>query len=131
MEQVRVRGIRGATIAPADDGNGILEVTRELLLQMAEANGLTKDDIVSVIFTVTPDLHAEFPAKAARALGWADLPLLGAVEMDRPGAPRRCIRVLIHAYTSLRLEEIRHIYLRGAEVLRPDRQGNVTVQSEE
>lgn len=127
----RIRGIRGATVAPADAKDDILEVTRELLLQLSEANDLDKDDIVSIIFTVTPDLHAEFPAKAAREIGWADLPLLGAVEMDRPGAPKRCIRVLIHAYTALAAGEISHIYLRGAEVLRPDRQGKVTAQSEE
>lgn len=117
----RVRGIRGATTVLVDEGEAILEATRDLLTTLQVANGLALSDMISILFTTTPDLHAEFPAKAAREIGWAELPLMGAVEMDRPGAPERCIRVLIHAYTSRRPEEICHIYQRGAEVLRPDR----------
>jgi chorismate mutase len=117
----RVRGIRGATVANVDESQSILESTRQLLLKMTEENDLSLDDIVSISFSVTPDLHAEFPAKAARELGWNDLPLFGCMEMDRPGAPERCIRVLIHAYTRLDAKEIRHIYLKDAQVLRPDR----------
>ena len=117
----RVRGIRGATVADADESQSILEATRQLLLKMSQENEISPDDIVSIFFSVTPDLHAEFPAKAARELGWDELPLFGSMEMDRPGAPERCIRVLIHAYTRLNAKEIRHIYLKGAQLLRPDR----------
>lgn len=124
MADKRLRGIRGATVAPVDAGETILEVTRELLQTLVRENGLDPlEDIVSIFFTTTPDLHTEFPARAARELGWGDLPLMGAVEMDKAGAPKRCIRVLIHAYTDLNMKEITHIYLRGAEVLRPDREG--------
>jgi chorismate mutase len=118
----KLYGFRGATIAPEDTAEAILEVTGELLNKMAVANELEPlEDIVSIVFTVTPDLHGEFPAKAARLIGWSDLPLLGAVEMDRPGAPQRCIRVLIHAYSNKERHDLKHVYLRGAEVLRPDR----------
>lgn len=122
MKEKRLRGIRGATIAPADTAEAILEATGELLSRIAAENALNPlEDIVSIIFTSTPDLHGEFPAKAARMIGWGDLPLLGAMEMERPGAPERCIRVLIHAYSERERDEIKHIYTRGAEVLRPDR----------
>lgn len=119
-----LRGIRGATVVSEDQSEAILEATRELLEYLIRGNGLNpEEDIVSIFFTTTPDLHAEFPARAARELGWGDLPLMGAVEMDKAGALERCIRVLIHAYTDLDVKEIRHGYLRGAEVLRPDRGG--------
>lgn len=120
MEE-RIRGIRGATTVQSDEGEAILEATKELLLALQTANALEPCNIVSIFFTVTPDLHAEFPAKAARELGWDELPLMGGVEMDCSGAPERCIRVLIHAYTRRTHDEVCHIYQRGAEILRPDR----------
>lgn len=115
------RGIRGATTVAADTSEAILEATRELLEAIVRENGLLPSDIVSVIFTVTPDLTAEYPARAARELGWNDLALLGAVEMRVPGGLARCIRVLLHVNTDRPASSLRHVYLRGAKALRPDR----------
>lgn len=112
------RGVRGAILAEANTAEAILEATEVLLCALVEANGLVPDDLASAIFTTTPDLTAAFPARAARLLGWTEVALLGAVEMDHPAAPGRCIRVLLHWNTSRRPGEIRNIYLRGAEVLR-------------
>ena len=83
------------------------------------ANHLVEDDVISVIFTATPDLDAAFPASAARELGWL-VPLLDAVEMDVPGAPRMCVRALVQLYTASGPERLHHVYLRGAARLRPD-----------
>jgi chorismate mutase len=115
------RGIRGATTADANTREAILDATRELLTLLIEANGLHPDDIASAIFSTTPDLNAEFPAVAARALGWLDTALLCTHEMAVPGSLPRCIRVLIHWNTTRRADEVRHVYLRGAESLRPER----------
>jgi chorismate mutase len=112
------RGIRGAILAEANTAEAILEATEALLYALIEANGVEPDDLASAIFTTTPDLTAAFPARAARLLGWTEVPLLGAVEMDHPTAPGRCIRVLLHWNTARRPGEIRHVYLRGAEILR-------------
>ena len=86
----------------------------------AAANGLKPEDIASVFLTMTPDLNAEWPALAARQMGWKDVPLLGAQEIDKPGALPQTIRVLIHWNTTTPQNEIRHLYINGAEVLRPD-----------
>jgi chorismate mutase len=115
------RGVRGATTASANTPEAILEATRELLVTLIEGNGLRPEDVASVFFTTTPDLNAAFPARAARDLGWLDVALLGAQEMEVPGAPPRCIRVLIHWNTSLPQAAIRHAYLRDAASLRPER----------
>ncbi len=115
---VRCRGIRGAIFVPEDTPPAIWEATRELLAAIAEANGIDTADIASVFFTTTPDLRSAFPARAARQLGWVDVPLLGATEMDQPGAPGLCIRVLLHWNTARRQDEIVHVYLRGADVMR-------------
>jgi chorismate mutase len=112
------RGVRGAILAAENTTEAILEATQALLGAVVAANGIAPDDLASVIFTTTPDLTAAFPARAARLLGWNDVPLLGAVELDHPTAPGRCIRVLLHWNTARRPAEIRHIYLRGAEILR-------------
>ena len=116
-----IRGIRGATVAAADTPDAIRGATRELLLALTEANGLDPADVASVIFTVTPDLTAEAPARAARELGWEEAALLCVAEMPVPGGLPRCIRVLIHWNTEKWSDEIRHVYLHAALQLRPDR----------
>ncbi len=114
-------GIRGATTAAANTREAILEATNELLLLLIEANDLQSSDIGSAIFTTTPDLNAEFPAIAARWLGWHDVALMCGHEMSVPGALPLCIRVLVHWNTPKMQSEIKHIYIRGAKNLRPDR----------
>jgi len=99
----------------------ILAATRELLELIVEANDLKVKDVASAIFTTTPDLTAAFPAKAAREMGWRDVALLDAQEIPVPGSLERCVRVLIHWNTEKSAAEIRHVYLRGARTLRPDR----------
>ncbi|MCS6882973.1 MAG: chorismate mutase [Oscillochloridaceae bacterium] len=119
---VRCRGVRGATTCEANTREAILTATRELLELLVERNGIHVDDIASAIFTTTPDLNAEFPAVAARAIGWTDTALLCGHEMDVPGSLRSCIRVLIHWNTERRADEIVHVYIKGAQNLRPDRE---------
>ena len=116
-----LRGIRGAVTAPANTSEAIMEATTELLRALQDANGFALEDVESAIFTLTPDLNAEFPARAARELGWLDVPLLGAVEVDVPNAMPRCIRVLLHVYTALPRAQVKHMYLGAAASLRPDR----------
>ncbi len=115
------RGIRGATTAEANTREEILQATRELLVLLIEANELDSSDICSAIFTTTSDLNAEFPAIAARQLGWHDVALVCGHEMSVPGALKSCIRVLIHWNTPKAQNEIKHVYIRGAKNLRPDR----------
>jgi chorismate mutase len=116
----RVRGLRGATTVDRDDATLILGATREMLEALMTRNALALDDVVSAIFTVTPDLRATFPARAAREMGWDRVPLLCAVELDVTGSLPRCIRVLLHAETTLSGRELRSVYLHGARTLRPD-----------
>jgi chorismate mutase len=116
-----VRGIRGATAVDRDTPKQIVAATRELLEAIVAANDLKTDDIASIVFTVTPDLRSEYPARAARVLGWTETALLGATEMDVPGGLPRCIRVLLHVNTRRRPAAIKHIYLHAAAALRPDR----------
>jgi chorismate mutase len=116
-----LRGIRGATTAEDNTPEAILAATRELLEALIGANGLQPDDVASAIFTTSPDLNAAYPARAARALGWQDVALLCVHEMDVPHGLEKCIRVLIHWNTTARAGEVRHVYLKGAVVLRPDR----------
>ncbi len=104
-----------------DDADAILEATEELLRALVQANDLTAGDVVSGVFTVTPDLTAEYPARAARRLGWSDAALIGAVEMAVPDGLPRCIRVLLHVTTPREQARMRHVYLREAVGLRPDR----------
>jgi len=117
------RGVRGATTAPGNTEAEILAATRELLARIVEANTMRPDDIASAIFTVTPDLTAAFPARAARDLGWRHVALLDAQEIPVPGSLPRCVRVLIHWNTDKSQTQIHHIYLRGAASLRPDLAG--------
>jgi chorismate mutase len=117
----RLQGIRGATTVSQNDATEILAATDELLHALIEANELQPDDIVSALFTVTRDLDAAFPARAAEDFGWNIVALLHATEIPVPGSLPRCIRLLVHAYTTRTRAEIKHCYLRGATVLRPDR----------
>jgi chorismate mutase len=115
------RGVRGATTTDEDTSHAILSATRELLIQMVEANQIQPDDVASVIFTTSTDLTAQYPAVAARQLGWYDVALLCTHEMNVPHGLKQCIRVLLHWNTDKPASEIRHIYIRGAVRLRPDR----------
>lgn len=115
-----VRAVRGAIQVDADDRDQVLEATTELLTAVLERNALTPDDLISVIFTATPDLTSEFPAYAARHMGITDVPLLCAAEIDVPGAMARVLRLLAHVETPLGRDQIRHVYLRGAAGLRTD-----------
>jgi chorismate mutase len=115
------RGIRGATTAEDNTREAILAATREMLVLLIEQNDLHPDDIASAIFSTTPDLNAEFPAVAARELGWLDTALLCTHEMAVPGSLQRCVRVLVHWNTTRRADEVRHIYIHGAKNLRPER----------
>jgi chorismate mutase len=116
-----VRGIRGATVAAADTPEAIRAATRELLLALVAANELAPDDVASMIFTLTPDLTAEAPARAARELGWHEAALMCMAEMKAAGGLERCIRVLIHWNTEKRSDQVQHVYLHAAGQLRPDR----------
>ena len=117
-----LRGLRGATTAAANTSEAILQATEELLRALQAANGFAPEDVESAIFTSSPDLTAEYPARAARRLGWTDVPLLGATEVGVPGGLPHCIRVLLHFYTSKPARALKHTYLQGAANLRADRQ---------
>lgn len=112
--------MRGATQVRADDREQILDATAELVTEVLARNGLLVDDLISVVFTATPDLTAEFPAYAARQAGLTDVALLSATEMAVPGALPRVIRLLAHVETDLPRSALRHAYLRGAAALRTD-----------
>ena len=116
-----LRGLRGATTATANTSEAILQATEELLRALQVANGFAPADVESAIFTSSPDLTADYPARAARGLGWIDVPLLGAAEVAVPRGLPRCIRVLLHFYTAKAPGELKHTYLREAATLRPDR----------
>lgn len=120
MSSATVRALRGASTCAANTSAEITEVTQELLLAMMERNGVRHDDVISVLFTTTPDLNASFPATAARGIGFGDVPLLCASEIDVPGATPLTVRVLLHAYTERARSELRHVYLRNTSSLRDD-----------
>lgn len=113
------RGIRGATTVERNDREEILTATTELLQLLIQQNDLHAEDIASAIFTVTDDLNAEFPALAARDLGWTEVALLCAREIPVPGSLEKCIRVLLQVNTTRSAAEIQHVYTRGAVTLRP------------
>lgn len=115
------RGVRGATTADSNNREEILKATRQLLALMIRQNGIQPEDVASVVFSTTTDLDAEFPALAARQLGWIDVALMCVHELDVPGSLRRCIRVLLHWNTDKPASEIVHIYVKEAASLRPDR----------
>jgi chorismate mutase len=114
------RGLRGATTVAENSAAAILDATRELLQALVAANSIDEPEIASVIFSVTPDLDAAYPAAAARQLGWTRTALMCVQEMAVSGSLSHCIRVLIHWNTDRSLDELRHIYLREARSLRPD-----------
>jgi chorismate mutase len=116
----RLRALRGATTVPEDTRESIVKATAELLEEMLRRNDLARENLVSIIFTATSDLRAEFPAAAARQIGISDVPLLCARELDVEGAIERCIRVLMHAYSERDLASLRHVYLGDARQLRTD-----------
>jgi chorismate mutase len=116
-----IRGVRGAITVDEDQADQLLAATQELLEAILAANpGMTKDEIASVLFTVTNDLCSAFPALAARRIGWDSVPMVCACEIPVPGSLPRCIRVLLHWNTDAPQSHIRHIYLRNAVRLRPD-----------
>jgi chorismate mutase len=115
-----IRGVRGATTVTDDDADAIIAATQALLAQMIERNNIAEHEVASVFFTTTPDLTAAYPARAARLLGWKHIALMGMQEMDNPAGLQRCIRVLIHWNTEKPLEDLVHVYMNGAEQLRPD-----------
>lgn len=119
----KMRGIRGAIRAKANTKESIFEATRILLLKIIEANRIDLDDIASVFFTATVDLNADYPAYAARDLGWTAVPLLCAREMDVPGGMSRVIRILMHVSTTISQAQIKHQYLGDTSRLRPDLTG--------
>jgi chorismate mutase len=115
-----VRAVRGATTVASDEPANIRAAVTELIEAILNDNDIVPADIVSAVFTATPDLVSEFPAHAARLYGWTDIPLLCAQELPVTGALPRCIRVLLHAETKRQRSEIKHVYLRDAVLLRAD-----------
>ena len=114
------RGIRGATTVEQNDREAILEATGELLQAIIRRNELRTEDIASVLFTVTDDLDAVFPAVAARSLGWTEVPLMCAREIPVANSLGKCIRVLLHVNTTRSAAEMQHVYMRRAVSLRPE-----------
>ena len=115
------RGVRGATTAEDNSPEEILKATRQLLALIIRQNGIEPHDVCSAIFSTTTDLDGEFPALAARQLGWIDVALMCVHELDVAGSLRRCIRVLLHWNTDKPPADIVHVYIKGAAGLRPDR----------
>ncbi|MFO0902899.1 MAG: chorismate mutase [Pirellulales bacterium] len=114
------RGVRGATTVAADTRDEVLAATRQLLALLIRLNDIHPEDVGSVIFSTTEDVNAEFPALAARQLGWNDVPLLCTHELNVPGSLPLCIRVLVMWNTTKSQTDIRHVYIKGATRLRPD-----------
>ncbi len=118
-----LRGVRGATTVDEDTVEQVRDRTQALIRTMLERNDVSLDDLVSIFFTVTEDVVSAFPATAARELGLEDVPLLGGREAAITGGLARCIRVLVHCYSTRTRAEISHVYLEGATVLRADLAG--------
>lgn len=116
----RVRGIRGATTVEHNTREAIVATARELLEEMLRRNDVPADEIASAWFTTTRDLDAEFPAVAAREMGWNNIALMCAHEMEVPGSLPRCLRILLHVNMPRNQAAVQHVYLHGARVLRPD-----------
>lgn len=116
-----IRGIRGATTVESNTRDAILDAAGELLGEIIRANAIDKDDVASAYFSTTTDLNAEFPAVVARRdFGWTNIALMCGHEMDVPGSLRMCLRIMLHVNTQTPQADVRHVYLRGASVLRPD-----------
>ena len=120
LGEMRLRGLRGATTVEDNTAAAIINGTLELLEAMMDRNNIDEEKIVSIIFTATEDLSAEFPAAAARKLGFTTVPLLCAREIAVPDSTARCIRILMHFYTDCQPQELRHVYLNEAKHLRTD-----------
>lgn len=114
------RGVRGATTVETNSREQILDETRKLLALMIRFNGIRSEDVASATFTVTRDLNAEFPALAARQLGWLDVPMLCSYEIAVEGSLSKCIRILLHWNTDQAQADVTHVYIQGAQRLRPD-----------
>ena len=114
------RGVRGATTIENNTRDDVLQATQQLLALMIRRNEIVADDVASATFTVTSDVNAEFPALAARQLGWREVPLLCGYEIDVPGSLKKCIRIMLHWNTDKGQQEIEHVYIRDAVKLRPD-----------
>ena len=112
------RGIRGATTVESNTKEDIIQATKELLQKLVEVNGVKREEIACVILTTTPDLDAEFPAAAARELGWSQVALLCGHEMSVPGSLPRCLRILLLWNTEKTADELVYVYLKGAKELR-------------
>lgn len=119
-DPTRVRALRGATTLERDEREHMMERTQELIHALFERNGLVEDDLVSIVFTATDDLHSAYPAEAARVAGITHVPLLCARELEIDGGIRRCVRLLVHAYTARGVRDLRHAYLHEARQLRTD-----------
>ncbi|MGI8982359.1 MAG: chorismate mutase [Pirellulaceae bacterium] len=115
-----VRGVRGATTVENNTRDEILTATRQLFALMIRLNGIEPEMAASAMFSVTTDLNAEFPALAARQLGWLEVPLLCTYEIDVPGSLKKCIRILINWNTEKSQHDITHVYIKEADKLRPD-----------
>jgi chorismate mutase len=115
-----IRAVRGATTVARDNARLVCDATRELLQELLDRNGATSDQIISAVFSVSPDLRSEFPARAARDLGWDHVAMLCTTEMPVPGALERCIRVLLHIELDVAQRDVQHAYLHDATGLRPD-----------
>ncbi|MEA2433197.1 MAG: chorismate mutase [Actinomycetota bacterium] len=120
---MKVRALRGATTVPANSAEAIVKATGELLGEMLARNSVEPADVISIVFTSTADLDAEFPAAAARGIGLDQVPLLCATEIPVPGSLEACVRVLLHLYTPRDYASLRHVYLNGATALRSDLAG--------
>ena len=118
-----LRGLRGATTLEKDDADHLVERVQALLREMLERNDVHHDDLVSIVFTATDDIHSMFPATAARIIGLGDVPLLCARELDIEGGTPLCVRVLMHVTSERSRTELRHVYLEGAKGLRDDLPG--------
>jgi chorismate mutase len=119
-EKTVCRGVRGATTVEANSRDAILKATRQLLALIIRRNEIDSADVASAIFTVTRDLDAEFPALAARQMGWLDVPLLCGYEVEVPGSLGMCVRIMLHWNTTKSQKEIQHVYIHDAISLRPD-----------
>lgn len=118
--KTKVRGIRGAITVEENTAEAICSATKKLLLTIKEKNDFDLDDVAGIFFTMTGDLDAAFPARAARELGWLNVPLLCAAELDVPNSLKKCVRVMLFVNTDKKPAEINHIYLKGAANLRAD-----------
>lgn len=120
MSDQRVRALRGATTLDVDERGHLIERTQEVMAAVFERNALTEDDLISIVFTATSDIHSAFPAEAAREAGFTHVPLMCARELEIDGGIPRCVRLLIHAYTDRPADQLRHVYLHEARQLRTD-----------